>query len=74
MRILKWVIVGEILFVLLKFQPHEDLFSMEEKRIYYDLKKCAVILMQERDDGARLKLPSTLVKLCLTSVILIGFV
>ena len=75
MRVLKLVIVGEILLILLKFHPHEGLFTREEKRIYYDLKKCAVILMKERDDGrAKIKIAPQFVKLCLTSVILTGFI
>jgi len=71
MRMLKWVIMGEILMVLVKFHPHEKLFTLEEKRIYYELKKCVVILSKE-NDGYRIenaRFPS-LIKLCLTSFIL----
>lgn len=53
MRNLKWVIAGEVLLVLLKFQSHQDLFTKDEKQIYSEFKKCAMILLDdlERDDG-----------------------
>jgi len=75
MRMLKWVIIGEILLVLVKFHPHEKVFTIEEKRIYYELKKCVVILSKEKSDFRleRAKFP-TFIKLCLTSVILTGFI
>lgn len=75
MRMLKWVILGEILFVLVKFHSHEKLFTLEEKRIYYELKKCVVILQNEKEDFRleKARFP-TLVKVCLTSVILTSFI
>lgn len=71
MRMLKWVIAGEVLLVLLKFHPHQELFSKDEKRIYSELRRCAIILLKdsERDDGkSKGSITTKLVKLCRTTI------
>lgn len=71
MQMLKWVIVGEILLVLVKFYPHESSFSKDEKRIYQELKKCASILLKDNErDNCKIKesITTKLAKLSRTTI------
>jgi len=47
METLKQVITGEILLLIVKFHPHQDIMNEEEKSIYKELNMCADILLSK---------------------------
>lgn len=74
MRMLKWVVAGQILFALVQFQPHKKDFTEEEKRDYRDLKKCADILLHKKENSIinRMTHDPTIIEIELAALVILS--